>query len=674
MSLAGIVSAQEDTTKAKELSELVVTGQYRPQSVKNSVYQVRTITKDRIQKQGATKLQDVLSNELNMRFTQDGATGGSAMTMLGLPGQNVKILVDGLPLNGRQGANNQVDINQIDVNTIERIEIVEGPLSVVYGADALAGVINIITKKSDHATWSVTARAQEETIGKEYGLKQGIHNQYGGLSWHNKRWEVGGGIGYYCFSGWKDTAIDRELVWHYKDQITANGFIGYNTGRFNIRYRIDGLDEIIYNPGNFTVYQSEADDSLAFDQEYLSHRVMQQLQSSYFVNGNLSLQGQAAYSTYTRQVFSTQLAQKTGITSLNPDPESQSFVRFNEFSFRGTALYRISPMVSLQPGVDINMESGKGERLKDGTNRINDYAFFVSSEIKPAAWVNIRPGVRIISNSVYNAPPVVPSLNTKFVLSKHLDLRLAYAHGFRAPSLRELYFNFIDANHTIIGNPDLKAETSNSITGSLTWMQPRSAQTAVSVAINGFYNATHNLIDYVFSASNPNVATLGNTVRFKSLGGTVSGTLIHQQLSATVGAGYTGRYNQYSETDKDLPEFKWSPEANARVSYAFPAIGMTANLFYKFTGKLPQYKLLTENGQDVVKLSETGSYNWADFTLTKKLLRYLTINAGIKNIFNVDFVRSSVVGSGAHESDSGANFIGYGRSYFAGITFNWNKK
>ena len=70
MSLAGIVSAQEDTTKAKELSELVVTGQYRPQSVKNSVYQVRTITKDRIQKQGATKLQDVLSNELNMRFTR----------------------------------------------------------------------------------------------------------------------------------------------------------------------------------------------------------------------------------------------------------------------------------------------------------------------------------------------------------------------------------------------------------------------------------------------------------------------------------------------------------------------------------------------------------------------------------------------------------------------------
>ena len=63
--------AQEDTAKTKELENVVVTGQYKPQSVKNSVYQVRTISKERILKQGATKLQDVLNNELNIRFSQD---------------------------------------------------------------------------------------------------------------------------------------------------------------------------------------------------------------------------------------------------------------------------------------------------------------------------------------------------------------------------------------------------------------------------------------------------------------------------------------------------------------------------------------------------------------------------------------------------------------------------
>ena len=82
----------------KTLTEVVVTGQYRPQSVKNSVYQVKTISKERIQKTGASKLQDVLNSELNIRFTRDNATGGSDITMLGLKGQNVKILLDGMPL------------------------------------------------------------------------------------------------------------------------------------------------------------------------------------------------------------------------------------------------------------------------------------------------------------------------------------------------------------------------------------------------------------------------------------------------------------------------------------------------------------------------------------------------------------------------------------------------
>ena len=126
----------KDSVKTSVLDEVVVTGQYQPQSVKRSVYQVRIISKERIQKQAATKLQDVLNTELNIRFNQDLATGGSNMSMMGLSGQNVKILLDGVPMVGRQGTSNEINVNQIDVNSIERIEIIEGPMSVVYGADA----------------------------------------------------------------------------------------------------------------------------------------------------------------------------------------------------------------------------------------------------------------------------------------------------------------------------------------------------------------------------------------------------------------------------------------------------------------------------------------------------------------------------------------------------------
>ncbi|HZI53294.1 MAG TPA: TonB-dependent receptor plug domain-containing protein, partial [Chitinophagaceae bacterium] len=374
-----VISAQEDTTKAKELGEVVVTGQYKPQSAKNSVYQVRTITKERIQKQGATKLQDALNNELNIRFSQDLATGGSDITMMGLKGQNVKILIDGLPMVGRQGTSNEIDINQIDINSIERIEIVEGPMSVVYGADALAGVINIITKKAAAEKISVSVRIHEESVGKEYGMEQGIHNPYAGITWRYKNWEAGGGIGYNYFGGWKDTAVDRELVWHKKEQVLGNAFIGFSKGKFSIRYRFDGLDEVITNPGNFIYPQQSSGDTLANDQEYITQRLMHQLQGSIFFNSDFNIQLQSSYTDYSRQVFSTTVSKQTGDVRLNTAAGAQSVVNFTGFTFRTAALYKLSKIVSLQPGIDINMEKGEGERLKEGSNAINDYAFFLTA-------------------------------------------------------------------------------------------------------------------------------------------------------------------------------------------------------------------------------------------------------------------------------------------------------
>jgi outer membrane receptor for ferrienterochelin and colicins len=659
----------EDTTKAKELENVVVTGQYKPQSAKNSVYQVRTISKERIQKQGATKLQDVLNNELNIRFSQDLSTGGSGITMMGLKGQNVKILVDGVPMVGRQGATNEIDINQVDINSIERIEIVEGPMSVVYGADALAGVINIITKKNSVSKISVRARLQEETIGKEYGIQQGIHTQSVGITFRHKKWEIGGGAGYNYFGGWRGDSVNREMTWHWKDQIIANGVLGYNSEKFNIRYRIDGLDEIITNPGNFRQKQNEANDSIAYDAEYLSRRVMQQLQASYFVNSNLSFSAQASYSDYSRQVFSTILSQNTGKFSLNPDHSKQSIVSFNGFTFRGTAQYKISNIISVQPGVDINLESGKGERLKEGQNSVNDYAFFATAEITPNSKINIRPGLRVIKNSVYDAPPVIPSINTKFVLNKNLDVRLSYARGFRSPSLRELYFNFFDANHQIIGNPDLKAETSHSYNGSLNWKKTTPKEVSYNIALGGFYNNVKNLIDFAFSASS-DTAKVANISNSKTAGTNLLASIKYKQWNLSAGASYTGFYNDLSETDETLPQLQWSAEANSTISYSFSKIGLDMNLFYKFTGRRPGYVL---NSSQVITQSRINSYQIADFTINKKLFKYLSLNAGVRNLFDVVNVTGTVVTSGIHTPSSTRN-IGCGRSYFAGIAFNWDKK
>lgn len=661
--------AQADSSRS--LETVVVTGQYKPQSVKNSVYNVRVIGRERIEKQSATKLQDILATELNIRFAQDLATGGSNISMLGLSGQNVKILIDGMPMVGRQGTSNEININQIDVNTIERIEIVEGPMSVVYGADALAGVINIITKKAGKSAIGVTARIQEESIGKEYGIDQGIHNQSVGLSSGIKNWSFSAGYSHNYFGGWKGDTTGRELTWHKKVQHLGNGSIGWKNDRYSVQYRIDGLDEVITNPGNFLQYQQATGDTLANDQEYITKRLMQQLQATMKANENLSFLLQGSFTNFSRQVYSTTVSQKTGAVRLNTAPGAQSLDKFTGLTVRGTAVYRLNKKVSFQPGIDINTETGEGERLKAGKNAIQDYAFFVSSEITAPAWLSIRPGLRFEYNSVYQAPPVIPSLNVKLALPLDFELRLAYANGFRAPSLRELYFNFFDANHQIIGNPDLKAETSNSFTGSLIWKKKLSNENIFSASLNGFYNNVSNLIDYGASPADPNVFMYINVHKYKSKGGTLNLKFQDRHWDISLGGGYTGRYNEMIETNKDLPEFQWSPEVNSTIGYSFPKAGVGINFYYKFTGALPFYQYDT-NGQDI-RLAQTDGYNWADLTVNKKLFGILQVNAGIRNLFDVKMVNNTAVANGAH-STTGARPIGYGRSYFAGIIFNWNKK
>ena len=667
--LTSMLSYSQEDTLVKEMTGVIVTGQYKPQTAKNSVYQVRTISRDRIEKQGATRLQDVLTTELNIRFSQDLATGGSDITMMGLKGQNVKILIDGLPVIGRQGTSNEININQIDINSIERIEIVEGPMSVVYGADALAGVINIITRKAKADQIAVTVKLHEESVGSEYGIKGGIHNPYASVSWRHKNWEIGGALGYNYFGGWKDTATGRELVWHKKDQILGNAYIGYSRGKFNVRYRLDGLDEIIYNPGNFINPQPSTGDILAIDQEYLSQRLMHQLQAGYFVNNKLNFQLQSSYSDYSRQVFSTTVSSKTGDERLNTAPGSQALIEFTGFTTRATAVYKPSDIISFQPGIDINIDKGEGERLKEGSNRISDYAFFLSSEITPNAKINIRPGIRIIENSVYDAPPVIPSVNTKFGITKNLDFRLAYARGFRSPSLRELYFNFYDANHQIVGNPDLKAETSHSFTGSLNWEKISPKEVVYTTVLSGFYNDVENLIDYAVSASDPNVFILTNVSDSRTAGVSLSTVAKYRRWNVTVGASYTGFYNDYAEENKSLDELQWSPEANVVLGHNFPSIGLDLSLFYKFTGRRPFYTV--DSNQDYV-LNRQKAYHLADLSISKTAFKYFRFNAGIRNIFDVDRINSTVKGGGTHNANV-TRQVATGRAFFAGVVFNWKK-
>jgi outer membrane receptor for ferrienterochelin and colicins len=672
LAISSLTFAQQDTGKIRNLDEVIVTGQYKPQSVKKSVYQVRVINNERIKLSGATNVQQVLNNQVGFRFSNDNTLGTTDVQLMGMSGRNVKILLDGVPMIDR--GDTRESLNQVDINSIDRIEIVEGPMSVIFGSDALAGVINIITKKNQKDELSVSAKFQEETAGNEYHAfnYKGVHTQNLNVGYKKKGWSLSSGGTHNDFNGYGGDAYGRNKDWLPKEQWMGNARIGYSKGSLHVYYRTDLMNEDIKSRGriNYSNYK-------AIDQQYITDRFSQQLQGGYNFNKNLQLATIVSYTDYKRKTRTTIHDFEKGTDQLTTGQGEQDVAKFNSLLFRTTLQYQLSAKITLQPGIDINREEASGARIS-GSPVIADYAAFVSAEIKPNSWINVRPGLRFIKNSVYDAPPVIPSINSKFILSKTLDLRLAYAYGFRSPALRELYFNFVDVNHNIVGNPNLKAEYSNSFNGSINWTGPTAKNIAYSASLGGFFNDFNNQIDFALSNSGNNQFSYFNVNKARTTGAILETKLSWKKLDAGVGFSYIGFYRElYDDKDYIKPDdnkYLWSPELSATVGYTCDQLRTKFNLFYKYTGIKPQYiSGTTVNGQNILYVAKTAGYHLADFTTSTTVNKYITVTAGVKNIFDVNNVNNTAASSGIHGS-GGAVAISYGRSYFIGLALQWNNK
>ncbi len=659
--------SQTDSANYQHLETVVVTGQYSPQTLKKSVYQVRVINHEAIELTGATSVQQVLNTQLGFRFTNDNALGISDLKLNGMGGNNVKILLDGVPMADRY--DQRVSLSQIDIHNIERIEIVEGPMSVSYGSDAMAGVINIITKKQSGNNLSLDASAREETVGNEYYpfSYKGVHNQNIQLNYKKKHFLFAAGGTHNDFDGSGGDAYGRGKTWKPKEQWFGNARLGYASEHFNIYYRIDGVHELIKarNPINMNNYK-------AVDQEFLTGRYIHQVQGSYRINSKIHFNSFLAYTHYRRQTKTIRHNFEDNTIEPNQAGE-EDLSGLNNLSFKTTVQYEVSPILSLQPGIDINHEKASGDRI-EGSPAINDLALFASAEIKPVATIKIRPGFRFSSNSQYNAPVITPAVNTKFELNKQWDLRLAYGYGFRAPTLRELYLTFFDANHSLIGNTNLKAEHSHSINGSITFAPEFANAVTFKSVLSGFYNQYSNQIQLVQSVTNDQEYTYYNIDRSNTAGGGIENQLNMKNLRITVGFAYTGYSSEQFENKdyikEDNREYLWTPEISSDLVYNIPKIKTKLGLYYKFAGKKPSFSFGTINNEDAILLNHTASYSLADFSLATEVHKYFTVNAGVKNIFDVTNVANTVITSGTH-SGSGPLSIAYGRSYFIGLAFHW---
>ncbi len=663
---SGAYAQAVDSSQSKNarlMDPVVVTGQFQPESMRRSVYKVRTLDQALIQGRAATDLGSLLNTELGFRFTNDFTLGESDVSIMGMNGNNVKILLDGVPLVDR-GSTKQ-SLSQIDINTIERVEIVEGPLSVVYGTDALAGVINIITKKAKQSGGlTLTARIQEESVGKTYSFMDGdgLHQESLSADWSKSAWKAGLQFSRNDFGGWKGNAELRMKEMKPKEQLFGGAYVGFSKKGVNALYRLDYLDEDIYVPGRYN------QNNTALDADYLTKRLTHQLQVDWQASNNFQLMNSFSYQDYQRQTETYLLHFPGGEKMPSNAPGEWDLSTFKTFFGRSIGNWKISEQWSWQPGIEFRRDQASGDRI-EGRPVITDMAFFNSLEYRPIAALAIRPGLRISHNSTYEAPPLIPSLNVKYALNGQTTLRASYARGFRAPTLRELYFLFKDANHDIVGNPNLKAEYSNSFNASAQWIDKKQV---FSSTLSAFYNVFKNRIDLALGEDNVN--TYFNIDEYRTIGFSSENSYRLNRFSTTLGLLYIARYNQYQD-DPNYKEstgkkYAWSPEVNANISYRIPVIETELGLYYKFNGKLPAFlRGLDANNQQVVYLGEIDAYNWADITLSKTFFKSLTLQAGVKNLFNVSRLQSTATSSGSAHSDAGPRLMAYGRSGFVGLRY-----
>lgn len=657
---------QEDIS---QLDEVVVTGNFEAQSARQSVYQVRIIDKELIQKRAAGNMQEVLNTELGIRFSQDNALGSSNLEMLGMAGQNVKVLIDGVPLVGRQGVSNEININQIDINQIEKIEIIEGPMSVMYGADALAGVINIITKKPGGTQgYGLSARIQEETVGNEYSPVSGAGNHIRNLQGQYRTgggWSFGGAFTQNRFGGWKGRFTGRQFEWLPRHQDLANASVGFHKGILELDYALDLLDERIFSFGPENRIEH-------IDTEFHTTRWMHRLNARVDASERFKAALQTSFTDYSRETVTWITNQRTSEKSLSKAPNAQASLHYQGFTLRATGLWSISETFNLQPGLDINTESGVGDRISSNEG-IQDYAIFLSGELSLSDKVKIRPGFRRTYNSAYEAPPVIPSLNMKWKFSESLDMRVAYAQGFRAPSIRELYFDFFDASHSIRGNPDLQAETSHSFNGSLNFSRKKKSEVIYSAVLTGFYNQVNNQISYGIDPVDPRITTLFNLEEFRTAGGMLNHQVRYRDFSAGLGLSRIGRFNRLSADDFTLPEMLFTTEINANLDYKVPYINTYLTLFYKYTGRLPGFEMgANEQGEAIPRQIELEGFHWADLSLRRDIGNHLQVQLGVRNLFDLTSIQSTANTGSAHGGGS-QRPMGYGRSYFMGITYQLSK-
>lgn len=694
---------EQDSTEVVHLEHVVITGQYSAQSVDKSLYQVEIITADDIKNQAGNTIADVLNQNLNIQINPSSGSGDSQISMMGLSGSYVKVLIDNIPLVSDSGFGNDIDLTKINLDNVERIEIVKGSMGVDYGNNALAGIINIITKKSAKSDWRINFMVQEETVGEEYdwygdgGVEKGKGRHIQALDVSkriNSNWSVNAGVNRNDFQGfWGvlkgkkhfDQDNLRGYEWLPKEQWNTYGSINFKKGNFNAFYKLSYLNEEINKydsvvksrifPGGDRTYYAN-------DRDYFTSRWTHHLNINTKLFDRVQYNGDFSYQIQERkfQNYEYDIPNRNEIfrNSLNTYFSTKSYYSRGTFSN-----FFDHKNIDIQVGYELDFNKGFANAFADSFSfdenldkEVGTYAGFASAEIHLNSGLSLRPGFRATFSNKFDTQ-LSYSLSSKYDLTETSSIRAVIGTANRFPNFSELYTYQVDTNHEILGDPNLKPESGYST--SIQWNKHYKFEDfRMESNISTLYLNLEDKIDLV-NLGGANYIFM-NIDKYKTWGISTDHRFKFKNFNFTLGASYTGQSQTLnSQTFMDDQSIKddyiYHFQGNSSLNYGIPSIATTFSIYYKYTGKTSQYlldqsSLTTSNPK--FTLAKRDDFHMMDASIRKGFYKdRFEVTVGARNLLDVTTINDDAfVGQGHTGTGNGNVQLFYGRSYFLKLVYN----
>lgn len=654
----GGVTAQAEELPVYSFDEVVVTATRTENDVKKVPASTQVITQEDIKRGGATSVRNALSMYANIFQKSKVRGGGHDIIIRGMETKHSLVMVNGRRISNEADANglgNAMSLDRININDVEKIEIVRGPSSALYGSEAMGGVLNIITKPS-----------KEQTLltGLEHTSEDTSH------WWHADT----GRIGNFSMTldarfnkikrSMLDTATESDpygtaqtynasLNYYVNDHSYVNAYMDYysqhlktdmgtpvmkpitlttSSGKMSLsgQAMLEGTGSKAFKQKNYGIsWNGKTDKNDWQIQAYMS-KFNWSTTSNTKVLGSIPPAGMEGMFNY--------LLQKKNTYDFNHDEhnmwaiEGRDSLRVNDHHRVTFGAEYVKDKVagtglgSNGDGVHNITENGKTKSSSEKT--LSSYAAYLQDEIEYGKWF-IVPAIRYDHHSAYGSH-TSPKIGVTYNATDHFRIKANYGDGFKAPSVSQLYYD-LDMEMGrgnwvhLTGNPNLKPEKSKS------WDLGVEAEFGKGYgSLTYFDNDVDNLIASIPKGKDSNGHKLHryenvNKARIKGLENTLgyrfNDTLEFKVTSTLLDAKDTS-------AGKDLTQ-------RARLSQIYQLIyddhkdtGWSAVLWnqldYKFvTGKA------WEGGESVKK-----SYSLTNFSLTRKVNKDTRVYGSVQNIFD----------------------------------------